>query len=114
MNQSIKERLQAAYAAQQSRTYYAAWPETPRAYDEDGMAKGLSAFQSLLTQNFTELLQDGSEGWLGDEVSPYMMTGLGVQYPQFTPEVLIANATSAQKVWSKTAADVRAAILLDA
>ncbi len=106
--------MEAAYAAQQSRTYYAAWPESPRAYDEDGMAKGLSAFQSLLTQNFTVLLQDGSEGWLGDEVSPYMMTGLGVQYPKFTPEVLIANATSAQKVWSKTAADVRAAILLDA
>lgn len=114
MNNSLKERLEAAYAAQQSRTYYAAWPESPRAYDEDGMAKGLSAFQSLLTQNFTELLQDGSEGWLGDEVSPYMMTGLGVQYPKFTPEVLIANATSAQKVWSKTAADVRAAILVDA
>lgn len=114
MNNSLKERLEAAYAAQQSRTYYAAWPESPRAYDEDGMAKGLSAFQSLLTQNFTELLQDGSEGWLGDEVSPYMMTGLGVQYPKFTPEVLIANATSAQKVWSKTAADVRASILLDA
>ena len=114
MNTSLKERLEAAYAAQQSRTYFAAWPESPRAYAEDGMAQGLSAFQSLLTQNFTELLQDGSQGWVGDEVSPYMMTGLGVQYPQFAPEVLIANAKSAQKVWSKTPADVRAAVLLDA
>jgi len=113
MNTSLKERLEAAYAAQQSRTYFAAWPESPRAYAEDGMAQGLSAFQSLLTQNFTELLQDGSQGWVGDEVSPYMMTGLGVQYPQFAPEVLIANAKSAQKVWSKTPADVRAAVLLD-
>jgi hypothetical protein len=98
MNTSLKERLEAAYAAQQSRTYFAAWPESPRAYAEDGMAQGLSAFQSLLTQNFTELLQEGSEGWVGDEVSPYMMTGLGVQYPKFAPEVLIANAKSAQKV----------------
>ena len=114
MNTSLKERLEAAYAAQQSRTYFAAWPESPRAYAEDGMAQGLSAFQSLLTQNFAELLQDGSEGWVGDEVSPYMMTGLGVQYPKFAPEVLIANAKSAQKVWSKTPADVRAAVLLDA
>lgn len=114
MNTSLKERLEAAYAAQQSRTYFAAWPESPRAYDEEGMSKGLSAFQSLLTQNFTELFQEGSEGWVGDEVSPYMMTGLGVQYPKFSPAVLIANANSAQKVWSKTAADVRAAILLDA
>jgi len=114
MNTSLKERLEVAYAAQQSRTYFAAWPESPRAYAEDGMAQGLSAFQSLLTQNFTELLQEGSEGWVGDEVSPYMMTGLGVQYPKFAPEVLIANAKSAQKVWSKTPADVRAAVLLDA
>ena len=52
MNTSLKERLEAAYAAQQSRTYFAAWPESPRAYAEDGMAQGLSAFQSLLTQNF--------------------------------------------------------------
>jgi len=114
MNTSLKERLEAAYAAQQSRTYFAAWPESPRAYAEDGMAQGLSAFQSLLTQNFTELLQDGSQGWVGDEVSPYMMTGLGVQYPKFAPEVLIANAKSAQKIWSKTSADVRASILIDA
>ena len=114
MNTSLKERLEAAYAAQQSRTYFAAWPESPRAYAEDGMAQGLSAFQSLLTQNFTELLQDGSQGWVGDEVSPYMMTGLGIQYPKFAPEVLIANAKSAQKVWSKTSADIRAAVLLDA
>ena len=114
MNTSLKERLEAAYAAQQSRTYFAAWPESPRAYAEDGMAQGLLAFQSLLTQNFTELLQEGSQGWVGDEVSPYMMTGLGVQYPKFAPEVLIANAKSAQKVWSKTSADIRAAVLLDA
>ncbi len=114
MNNSLKERLEAAYAAQQSRTYFAAWPESPRAYAEDGMAQGLSAFQSLLTQNFTELLQEGSQGWVGDEVSPYMMTGLGVQYPKFAPEVLIANAKSAQKVWSKTSADIRAEVLLDA
>ena len=114
MNTSLKERLEAAYAAQQSRTYFAAWPESPRAYAEDGMAQGLSAFQSLLTQNFAELLQEASQGWVGDEVSPYMMTGLGVQYPKFAPEVLIANAKSAQKVWSKTPADVRAAVLLDA
>lgn len=114
MNTSLKERLEAAYAAQQSRTYFAAWPESPRAYAEDGMAQGLSAFQSLLTQNFTELLQDGSQGWVGDEVSPYMMTGLGIQYPKFASEVLIANAKSAQKVWSKTSADIRAAVLLDA
>lgn len=110
----MKERLEAAYAAQQSRTYYAAWPESPRAYAEDGMAQGLAAFQALLTQNFTALSQTGSIGWVGEEVSPYMMTGLGIQYPQFSAETLIQQANDAQQVWGKTTVDQRAAILLDA
>lgn len=114
MNHTIKERLEAAYAAQQNRTYYAAWPESPRAYAEDGMALGLSAFQALLTQNFTALAQHGSKGWVGEELSPYMMTGLGIQYPQFTADILIQQANVAQKVWGKTSADERAAVLLDA
>lgn len=110
----MKERLEAAYAAQQNRTYYAAWPESPRAYAEDGMAQGLAAFQALLTQNFTALSQTGSIGWVGEEVSPYMMTGLGIQYPQFSAETLIQQANDAQQVWGKTTVDQRAAILLDA
>lgn len=114
MNHTTKARLEAAYAAQQNRTYYAAWPESPRAYAEDGMAQGLAAFQSLLTQNFSALSQTGSIGWAGEEVSPYMMTGLGIQYPQFTSETLIQQANDAQLVWGKTSADERAAVLLDA
>ena len=114
MTNTIQMRLEAAYKAQQERTYYAAWPESPRAYAEDGMAQGLAAFQSLLTQNYTSLSQAGSEGWIGEEVSPYMMTGLGIQYPKFSAATLIAQAKEAQTVWSKTPVDVRAAVLLDA
>lgn len=114
MDNTIKERLLTAYAAQQNRSYYAAWPESPRAYSEDGMAKGLAAFQALLTQNFTGLSQLGSNGWVGEEVSPYMMTGLGIQYPQFSAETLIAQAKSAQTVWSKATVDQRVTVLLDA
>jgi phenylacetic acid degradation protein paaN len=43
-----------------------------------------------------------------------MMTGLGIQYPQFTSETLIQQANDAQLVWGKTSADERAAVLLDA
>ena len=114
MNNILKERLEAAYAAQQNRTYFSAWPESPRAYAEDGMAQGLAAFQGRLTQNYTELSQEGSEGWVGDEVSPYMMTGLGVQYPKISAANLVSQAVAAHAIWSKTSADVRAAVLLDA
>ena len=114
MNNSLKERLESAYAAQKQRTVYSAWPESPRAYAEDGMAKGLAAFQALLTQDFTALSQKGSDGWIGEEVSPYMMTGLGIQYPKFDAETLIHQAKDAQKVWAKVSVDQRAAVLVDA
>lgn len=114
MTNTIQMRLSAAYQAQQERTYFAAWPESPRAYAEDGIAQGLAAFQALLTQNFTALSQAGSEGWIGEEVSPYMMTGLGIQYPQFSADTLIRHAKDAQVVWGKTTVDQRAAVLLDA
>lgn len=114
MNTTTNERLQLAYAAQESRTFYSAWPESPRAYAEDGMQSGLLAFQSLLIQNFVGIQTQGCEGWLGEEISPYLMTGLGIKYPAFSPDTLIQNAESAQKIWSSTPVDVRATILIDA
>lgn len=114
MNHTLTERLEAAYLAQQTRTYYSAWPESPKAYAEDGPANGLATFQALLTQNFTELSTVKSDGWIGEEVSPYLMTGLGIRYPQFPASTIIEKAKVAQSVWSKVDIDVRAAILIDA
>ena len=43
-----KERMERALLALQERTYYAPYPENPRAYSEDADAKGKEAFQKQL------------------------------------------------------------------
>jgi hypothetical protein len=94
--------LHAALQALGSRTYYSPYPENPRAYAEDGDAKAKTWISAVMNNNYTALDQTGANGWLGEEVSPFLQTGIGVQYPNFTPEALIANAIPAQSAWSKT------------
>ncbi len=112
MTNSAIQRIEDAYQAQLNRTFYAAWPENPRAYAEDAGAKGLEAFQKSLANNFKGLDDSGSHQWIGEEVSPFLQQGLGIQYPAFTTEVLLEKATSAQQSWSKTSVDQRADLLV--
>ncbi len=112
MTTSAIQRIEEAYQAQLNRTFYAAWPENPRAYAEDAGAKGLEAFQKSLANNFKGLDDLGSHQWIGEEVSPFLQQGLGIQYPAFTTEVLLEKATSAQQRWSKTSVEQRADILV--
>lgn len=112
MTNSAIQRIEDAYQAQLNRTFYAAWPENPRAYAEDAGAKGLEAFQKSLANNFKGLDDSGSHHWIGEEVSPFLQQGLGIQYPAFTTEVLLEKATSAQQTWSKTSVDQRADLLV--
>ena len=112
MSSTAIQRIEEAYQAQLHRTFYAAWPENPRAYAEDANAHGLDAFQKSLANNFKGLDESGSHQWLGEEVSPYLMQGLGVQYPAFTAEALIDKAKTAQQIWGKTSVQQRAELLL--
>jgi phenylacetic acid degradation protein paaN len=112
MTTSAIQRIEEAYQAQLNRTFYAAWPENPRAYAEDAGAKGLEAFQKSLANNFKGLDDSGSNQWIGEEVSPFLQQGLGIQYPAFTTAVLLEKATSAQKSWSKLSVDQRAELLV--
>ncbi len=95
------------------RTYYSAYPENPKAYPEDANDAGKLAFQKRLSNRFEELISDHSISWLGEEVSPYMQVGLGIEYPVFSTETLISNAQSARNQWSKLSPEQRADILLD-
>ncbi len=112
MTTSAIQRIEEAYQAQLNRTFYAAWPENPRAYAEDAGAKGLEAFQKSLANNFKGLDDSGSNQWIGEEVSPFLQQGLGIRYPAFTTAVLLEKATSAQKSWSKLSVDQRAELLV--
>lgn len=107
--------LKTAISALHSRTFYAAFTEqpSPAVYGETADADGLSKFKAMRGTNFSELLQTGGNGWIGQEESPYFQEPLRVQYPSFSPEVLIAQASTASAGWRKTDADTRAGILME-
>lgn len=106
------ELLSSAVAALFRREFYTPYPEHPKAYGENADSEGLAAFQSQLNNNFDELAL-ASDKWVGQEVSPYLQTGIGVQYPQLSAEEYISRAKTAMHDWAKASAELRAALLIE-
>ena len=88
-----------AVKAIHNRLYFAQYPEHPKAYGEEAPGKALETFNSLLGQKYTDLGQDGAEGWVGEERSPYTGKDLGITYPTFSTETLVSRANAAFKTW---------------
>jgi hypothetical protein len=108
-----KELLDQATKAVHERRFFAAYPEHPKAYGEEGAAKGQEWYRDQLNKPFTELSQKAGESWKGVEVSPYTQEKIGVTYPYFSPETLVENAKKVLREWRYTDAETRAAILID-
>lgn len=109
-----QETLTNAISALSNRTYYTPYPENPKTYAEDGDAKAKAYISSVMNSNFRELLQGNGDGWVGEEVSPYLQMGIGTKYPIFTANTLIEKANNAQIQWAKTSVQSKAGILLEA
>jgi phenylacetic acid degradation protein paaN len=108
-HQDLLDRASKAIA---DRTFFSAYPEHPKAYAEDGAAKGLEWFQAQMRTHFHELKQVTDE-WLGDEISPYLQELIGIKYPALSAEMLVDNAKVAQKEWTRTSVDARLNVLID-
>jgi phenylacetic acid degradation protein paaN len=108
------QTLNDAIRANQTREFYAHWQESPskKFYGETAADDGEKAFKAALNQKFTSLLQDGETGWHGEEDSPYGFP-LGVQYPLFSVESLIARAEAAKAQWRGLTPADRAAVLIE-
>lgn len=102
-----------AIAATLSRNYYTPYPEIPKFYAEDGDAKAKAYISAIMNNNFGELLQANNNTWVGEEISPYLQLGIGVQYPTNTIDGYISNASTAHKSWSKLSVQERAGILIE-
>jgi phenylacetic acid degradation protein paaN len=109
-----KNTLELAASALKSRSYYAAFPEHPKAYPEDADAMARNSYMSRLGKKFDLLLQEGAEEWVGDEVSPYTQESLGILYPAFSANTLVERAKLAFSTWRKTTPETRAGILVEA
>ena len=103
-----------ATEALRTREFYSAYPENPREYAEDANTKGLAAFQAILNTDFAELVANDNSCFIGEEVSPYMMTGLGIKYPAYSAKALVDRAVDCRSAWLSANPEKRAAVLIDA
>lgn len=99
-------------AAHKSRNFFSQYPESPKAYPEDGMEKGLAAFQALLNTDYNPNNFTDHISMYGAEVSPYLQTGIGVNYPIYDVPTLISRAKSAKISWSEMSVAARADVLI--
>ncbi|MBT8326129.1 MAG: aldehyde dehydrogenase family protein [Bacteroidia bacterium] len=104
--------LSDAIDALRKRDFYSPYPEHPKAYNQEDDAKGKEAFGRLLNLNFEGLNQEG-DAWIGEEVSPYWQTGIGVQYPQTSVSTYIENSQKASEGWRNVSVETRAGILIE-
>lgn len=111
---NYKEIIDNAIKAIHARSFYAQYPEHPKAYGEEAPIKGLDAFNIQLNKPFKGLLQKNEAAWIGEESSPYTGKSLGITYPVFEVETLVVRAGRAFDAWKKLSVDVRAEILVDA
>jgi phenylacetic acid degradation protein paaN len=108
-----RELLAAAVAAARSRSYWAAFPETPSAkiYGETAKADGEAAFEAHLRNRF-ELPGHPADGTAGAEMSPYG-GALEVRYPWAPASALIDAVKTAMPAWAAAGAEARVGICIE-
>lgn len=107
--------LENAVKALHERRFFAQYPENPMPdiYGENADKEGRERYKQHLNNKFMELVHDGAENWAGQEESPYEQRSLGIKYPYFSAETLVARADEAFHQWRKVKPVDRAAILVE-
>ena len=108
-----KELIYEAVESLSSRSFQTVYHENPKEYAEDAKETGELAFQNRLNTDFTDL-QVNSDVWVGEEISPYLQTGIGIRYPYLPVDKLIENSKSGLKSWREVDIEERAGILAEA
>lgn len=114
LSPAYKEIIDNAIKAIHARTFYAQYPEHPKAYGEEAPGKGQEAYNAQVGQPFKGLLQQNPISWIGEEASPYTGANLGITYPAFETDTLVVRAGRAFDAWKRLSTDDRAEILVDA
>ena len=97
--------------ANKNRLYFAQYNENPKAYPETAQSEGLLAFQTKLNSNYNFLINDTTSDFYGEEVSPYILTGLGIHYPKLNANDLIERSSVAFNQWRNIDIETKYSIL---
>jgi phenylacetic acid degradation protein paaN len=95
------------------RGYYSPYPENPKSYSEELAIKSKGYLASIMNSNYEELSQTKSRTWVGEEVSPYLQTGIGIKYPQSQIEDILLFSGAAMRDWQKVSIEERVALLVE-
>lgn len=106
--------LAGAIDAVQTRKSWSPYSDSPstKIHGPDKPGAGKSAFEARLETIF-DLDQPGVTGTVGDEVSPFTQTPLGIRYPQSDPGALVAAAAAAMESWRNVDFELRLALCLE-
>lgn len=109
-----EELLKKATEVCGSRVQWSAFIESPstKIHGEQAPRLGQAAFECHLGRPF-ELDQPGETGRLGEEVSPYTMEPLGIDYPRAGVEALCSAAAQAMQAWQRVGPDRRALVCIE-
>ena len=107
--------LARARQACETRECWSPFPEMPTQYPDADLARaeGQARFEAHLGRPFV-LMQPGIIGAVGEEVSPYTQTPLGITYPRSDPDALFAAAEAAIPDWASAGIDARLRVLMAA
>jgi phenylacetic acid degradation protein paaN len=105
------DNLESLYSNYTQRQFYAFYPEDLRAYDASFNTHALANFQASLNTNFHP--NDSSASLIGEEVSPFLNVGLGINYNAYNDETLIQNSQNAFLEWSEISVQKRFEVLCD-
>lgn len=114
LSPAYKEIVDRAIQAIHERTFFAQYPEHPKAYSEDAPAKGQEAYEQQIGKPFAGLLQQTPSAWIGEENSPYTKQAIGITYPAFETDTLVIRAGRAFSTWKNVLPDDRAEVLIEA
>ncbi|NUM32381.1 MAG: aldehyde dehydrogenase family protein [Bacteroidetes bacterium] len=107
-----KELIYEAVEALSSRNFNSVYIEDIKDYSDEEKESGLKAFQLRFNTDFTDLSVKTDE-WVGEEVSPFLQTGLGIRYPVIDEQTLINNAKKSSNSWKNIDIEERAGILTE-
>ena len=106
-----KPLLAQAMVAIKKRGYWSPYAESIKAYGENALEEGRSAFEAYRDAQFY-LDQPGLIERGGSEISPYGLP-LNISYPKCSPDALLAAARSAMTSWVKAGPDTRAGVCIE-
>ena len=108
-----EQKLNDALEAIQNRGFYSAYPEIPsgKIYGETAKATGQETFENYLGSTF-ELNQSGTEGTIGNEISPYGLA-IQTQYPKADINTLLESMAAASPAWRNATIETRVGCALE-